>query len=86
MTRNKNNLGEEVLIQIGKNGFGDAQITEITKNLKANKNVKVKMLKNFLQSNDKKEIVEIIKQKLSSQKNIEIKTIGNVMKIRKTKV
>lgn len=76
----------EVLIQVGKNGFSDAQINEIIKNLNPEREIKVKFLKSFLGSNDKKQTIELIKEKLATQKNLEFKAIGNVVKIKKTSI
>ena len=56
----------EPVIRIGKNGLTENVVLEIKKHLKKHKLIKVKMLKPFLESKDKKEAAEEIAQKTDS--------------------
>ena len=76
---------DKVTLQIGKNGLGEGQYTEIIKNLRANKEVRVKFLKSFIEDKNRKEIAEKIKEELSqkSKMQTEVKLIGNVLLFRR---
>ena len=45
----------EPLVRIGKSGLTDSVVTEIKKQVEQKKLVKIKMLKAFVEGNDKKE-------------------------------
>ncbi len=53
-------------IRIGQNGLSESTIIEIKKQLKHNKLIKIKFLKNFIEENDKKEAVKELVQKTES--------------------
>ena len=57
----------EPTVRIGKSGISDSQIKEIKKQLKTKKLVKIKFLKSFLDSNEKKEAIKKIALKTDSQ-------------------
>lgn len=69
-------------MKIGKNGVNKETLIEIEKNLKNTEALKIKFLKNILDSNDKEDIVTKIKQILPM--NIAItKKIGNTLTLKK---
>ncbi len=69
-------LKECVTIRVGKNGVTKTLLEEIRKNIESKNNVKVKLLKNFVEVNDKKKAVEEIKQYVASDR-VNVKAIGN---------
>lgn len=54
-------------IRIGKSGITESQIKEIKKQLKARKIIKIKLLKQFIESNNKKQAIEQIAKKTNSE-------------------
>lgn len=69
---NKNQLKEkaktlEPVIRIGKNGFTENTIKEIKKQLNKKKLIKVKLLRAFINSRNKREVAKEIAQKTNSQ-------------------
>ena len=77
-------MEEPVQLQIGKKGVTSETINEILKNLK-NRPVKVKLLKNFTSSNNRKqsakEIIDLLEQKVK----VESKLVGSVLNIKREK-
>lgn len=69
---------EHILVQIGKNGINNQQIMEIKKNLKAGNKVKVKMLKSYIDTNDKNESKNKIISELEPMR-IKQKLVGNTL-------
>ena len=65
---------------IGKNGVTDGVITEISRQLKRKKLVKIKFLRNFIEDKDKKEISRKLSEKTSSEI---IDLVGNVLVLHK---
>ncbi|MGV8169302.1 MAG: YhbY family RNA-binding protein [Candidatus Nanoarchaeia archaeon] len=68
-----------VTIQLGKKGITPSFYEEILKNLKKNKLVKVKMLKNSMEEGDKNTYAEQIIAELSSKIKIEHKLVGKTL-------
>lgn len=56
-----------VTIQIGKQGITDEIIDEVKKQLKKRKLIKIRLLKSFVNSNDRKEAFQTIAKKTSSE-------------------
>lgn len=56
-----------VMVRIGKNGITDNTIEEISKNLKAHKLIKIKLLKSFPELENRKEIAKSLAEKTGSQ-------------------
>ena len=81
----KNMNKEKVTIQIGKNGFGDGQVNEITKNIYANKEVTLRLLKSFIAEKDKKDVAKEISAAVGKKVKVETKLVGNVMTIKRKK-
>jgi RNA-binding protein YhbY len=67
-----------VQINIGKEGVTEGALAEIKKELKRG-DVKVKLLKNYLQANDRHETAQKLKELLS----VRVKLTGNVLTISK---
>ncbi len=57
----------DILIRIGKNGITNNVIKEIIDQLDRNKLVKIKLLKSFMEENNKKEIISEIAEKTNSK-------------------
>lgn len=55
------------MLWIGKNGITDALILELIKLLKKKKLIKIKLLRNFVEENNKKEVAKILAQKTKSE-------------------
>lgn len=71
-------MSREIIdIQIGKNGFTEAQILDIKNHLKKT-DVKLKFLKSFISDKNRKVVAEEIQKKL----NTKGKLIGNTLLIR----
>jgi RNA-binding protein YhbY len=70
----------QATIQVGKNGVTKGLLQEIEKQLKKHKTVRIKMLKNLLETKERDEVVEEIKKftdaTVASRK-------GNVFALRK---
>ena len=75
---------EVATVRIGKMGISQNSLEEILKVLKARKEIKVKFLRNFLDSNDKKDSANKILLFLSEKNNStpESKLTGNILLIR----
>ena len=58
---------DTVNIQIGKNGITTALVTEIKKHLKANKSVRIKLLKSFIKDKDRKQVALDLDKKLNKK-------------------
>jgi len=75
------------LVQIGKNGITENTIEEIVKNINKNKDLRVKLLRNFLGSSDRHEAVKKIYAELDKKMNFsdkfDGKLVGNILLIRK---
>jgi len=56
----------EPVIRIGKNGLTEGMVKEIAKLLKKKRLIKIKMLKAFLQDNDRKDAAKEIAEKTGS--------------------
>jgi len=78
--KNKAKLLEPVL-RIGKNGLTDGVIAEIEKLLKKKKLIKIKLLRNFMEDKNKKEVAHLLSEQTSSEV---IDLIGNVVVLYKT--
>jgi len=63
----KKAMALDPIVRIGKSGMSDSVTEEIIKHIKDKGLVKVKMLKSFVGSNDKKELAEQIAAKTLSQ-------------------
>jgi RNA-binding protein len=59
-------MGLEPAVRIGKSGLSDSVVEEIKKHIKQKGLVKVKMLRSFVGSNDKKALAEEIAEKTGS--------------------
>ena len=57
----------EPTIRIGKSGITDSQIQEIKKQLKSRKLVKIKFLRSFIETTDKKKAVEQIAEQTNAK-------------------
>ena len=57
----------EPCVRIGKNGLTDTMISEIIKNIKKHKLIKVKLLKSFIHDKDKKQVAQEIAEKTKSK-------------------
>jgi len=71
----------EPLLRIGKNGLTAGVITELQRQLKKKKIIKVKFLKSFIENRDKKDIACQISKKTNAQI---IDLVGNVLVLYKT--
>jgi len=75
------------LVQVGKNGITDNTIEEILKNVKKNKELRVKFLRNFLTNSDRHEAVEVIRvkltEKLDKKAKFDSKLVGNILLIKR---
>ncbi|MCF7872130.1 YhbY family RNA-binding protein [Candidatus Woesearchaeota archaeon] len=69
-----------VNVQIGKNGLNDSQISEILKNLRARRPVRVKLLKSLLGSTNRKQVYSELVSSVFSKVSCEHKLVGNVIK------
>ncbi|MBW3019855.1 YhbY family RNA-binding protein [Candidatus Woesearchaeota archaeon] len=69
---------ETVNIQIGKNGVTPEIVQEISKHIRAKKDVKVKFLKSFISDKDRKEVAENLNSVLPKKG----KLIGNTLMIK----
>ena len=67
-------------VQIGKNGMTDSLILEIKKQIKKNRLVKIKLLRGFVESNDRKQVSRDIADKTGS---VLIDQVGHVVVLRK---
>ena len=67
-------------IQIGKNGITDSLIEEIKKQIKKSRLVKIKLLRGFVEANDRKKISKEIVEKTDS---VLIDQVGHVIVLRK---
>lgn len=74
----------QITMQIGKKGINDETIKNIKQNLAKNKLVKLKFLKNTLETTNRKEITNQIIQKLEAMKT-EHKLIGNTLFLKRIK-
>lgn len=63
------------LVQIGKHGLTPESLIEIQKHLKRKKLIKIKFLKNILDSTDKKELIATLEKSLNAQV---ISVVGSV--------
>ncbi len=71
-------LKEFVTIRIGKNGVTDSAIAEIKKNLDKKNNVKVKLLKNFTETSDKRKAVRDLVLSVKRE-GLYHKAVGNTL-------
>ena len=60
-------MAMEPMVRIGKSGISDSVIGEIKKQLQKDGMIKIKMLKSFIGTKDKKEVVKEIVEKTNSQ-------------------
>jgi RNA-binding protein len=67
-------------IQIGKNGVTESLIEEIKKQIKKSRLVKIKLLKGFVEANDRKKVSKEIADETDS---VLIDQVGNVIVLRK---
>ena len=74
----------QITMQIGKKGINDEIIKNIKQNLAKNKLVKLKFLKNTLETTTRKEITHQIIEKLEAMKT-ENKLIGNTLFLKRIK-
>ena len=74
---------EFVVIQVGKRGFNEELISDINKHLRQKKNVKLKLLNNFLDSAeiDRKQAFANLKSILAQ--DLRLKLVGKVIFIEK---
>lgn len=70
----------KVTVQIGKNGLSEETIQEIQKQLKAKKTIRIKYLRSFLDTTDKKEATRLILEKTQA---ILLEQRGFIITIRK---
>jgi RNA-binding protein len=57
----------EPIVRIGKSGLSESVVSEIKKQLKQKKLIKIKMLKSFIGSNDKKDAARQIAERTGSR-------------------
>lgn len=74
---------DTTIVQIGKNGITDNTYEEILKNLRKNKEIRVKLLRNFLRQEDRFSSADKIIKGVSDKMKINSKIIGNVLIIRR---
>jgi len=74
---------DTTIIQVGKNGITQNTYEEILKNLKKNREVRIKLLRNFLRKEDRFSASEIIIKGISEKTKISHKIIGNVLIIKR---
>lgn len=78
-----------VTVQIGKKGLTEEAMLEILKSLKTNTSVRVKLLKSFLESKDRKVVFREIMERLESlaPKNVvlEANHKGNILVVSRKK-
>ena len=74
----------QVTIQIGKKGIVEETINNIKKNLSKNKLVKIKLLKNTLETGSRQEITKELLAKITNIK-LEHKLVGNVLFLKRIK-
>jgi|WetSurMetagenome_2_1015567.scaffolds.fasta_scaffold1720437_2 RNA-binding protein YhbY len=79
------NIQEEnaVTLQLGKKGLSESFYVEIMKNLKQNRLVKVKILKNAMEDGDKNTYSETIIEEISKLTKIEHKLVGKTLFLKK---
>ena len=70
----------DVKFQIGKNGITDALVNQIKNYLKKHGIVKIKMLKSFMENNDKKKSAKLLAEKLDAEL---VKLIGFTIVLKK---
>jgi RNA-binding protein YhbY len=74
-----------VTMQLGKKGLSETFYLEIIKNLKQNKLVKVKILKNAMENSDKNTYSETIIDNIIPKIDIEHKLVGRTLFLHKKK-
>lgn len=72
-------------LRMGKKGYGPFFLEELLKYLKKNPSVKVKILKNILETSNKDDLVSAIVSDVSKKFPIHHKVVGNVLFIEKAK-
>ncbi|MCF7866094.1 hypothetical protein K9L67_00635 [Candidatus Woesearchaeota archaeon] len=77
----KINSNVVVQINVGKNGISQNTFVEIQKNLSVKKDVKVKFLKSFIDSNDRKSAKDLILENIKNAHIYSTKLTGNVLLI-----
>ncbi len=79
------NVQEEnaVTIQLGKKGLAPTFVEEIMKNLNQNRLVKVKFLKNSLESTDKHTYADSIVLEIEKKVKVESKLVGKTLFLKK---
>jgi RNA-binding protein YhbY len=79
------NVQEEnaVTVQLGKKGLTPTLVEEIMKNLNQNRLVKVKFLKNSLESTDKNTYADSIVAEIKKKVKVEHKLIGKTLFLKK---
>lgn len=73
----------QITIQLGKNGINEELIKNIKKNLAKNKLVKLKILKNILETNSRKDLTQKILEQLNLK--LEHKLVGNTLFLKRIK-
>jgi RNA-binding protein YhbY len=74
-----------VTLQLGKKGLSEQFYLEIQKNLRQNRLVKIKILKNAMENSDKDTYSEKIIDAISQKSNIEHKLVGKTLFLKKKK-
>jgi RNA-binding protein YhbY len=74
-----------VTLQLGKKGLSETFYLEVLKNLRQNRLVKIKILKNAMENSDKDTYSEKIIENVSQKANIEHKLVGKTLFLQKKK-
>jgi RNA-binding protein YhbY len=74
-----------VTLQLGKKGLSETFYLEVLKNLRQNRLVKIKILKNAMENSDKDTYSQKIIENVSQKANIEHKLIGKTLFLQKKK-
>ena len=72
-------------VQLGKKGYSSFFLDEILKYLKKNSALKIKILKNSLENNNKDDLVKLIVDEVSKRFSIDHKVVGNVLFLERIK-
>jgi len=72
-------------VQLGKKGYSSFFLEEILKYLKKNSALKIKLLKNSLEHNNKDDLIKLIVDEVSKRFPIEHKVVGNVLFLERIK-
>ena len=72
-----------IIMQIGKKGLTKEFYDQLSKNIHTRKTVKIRMLRNYVDANNKESAKQMIIEHLTGKIKIEIKSIGHIILVKK---